>query len=150
MYEAGLGVPRNYGEAVKWYRAAAEQGEPVGQSNLAFMYAHGQGVSRDFRESAKWYLKSAESGYAPAQGKLGHLYATGEGVSLDYVVAYAWYKSAADGGYEPAQKAVTVLSRIMTPTQLQAAQAQFLSQQPLRRRPAAVVLEKKLPAQQWP
>ena len=54
MYEAGLGVARDYNEALKWYRASAEQGEPVGQSNLAFMYAHSQGVRRDFREAARW------------------------------------------------------------------------------------------------
>jgi TPR repeat protein len=52
MYEAGLGVPKNYVEAVSLYRAAAEQGEPLGESNLAFMYARGQGVNRDFREAA--------------------------------------------------------------------------------------------------
>jgi TPR repeat protein len=98
----------------------------------------------------KWYLKAAESGYAPAQGRLGQLYATGNGVPLDYVAAYAWYSSAAAGGYEPAKIAMSSLSRVMTCRQLQAAQARSLSEQTPRGRSDAVILEKKLPAQQWP
>jgi hypothetical protein len=113
------------------------------------MYGHGQGVGRDFREAAHWYLKAAESGYAPAQGKLGQLYATGKGVPLDYVAAHAWYKAAAAGGYEPARKAMADLSRTMTSRQLLAADAQFLNQQS-RGREDAVIVEKHLPAQQWP
>jgi TPR repeat protein len=122
----------------------------VGQSNLAFMYAQGRGVGQDFREAAKWFSKAAESGYAPAQGKLGQLYAAGNGVPLDYAAAYAWYKSAAVGGYGPAAIAMTALSKRMTPAQLQAAQALFLSHSSPRTRFDAVVIEKKLPTQQWP
>ena len=135
---------------MKWYRAAAEQGEPVGQSNLAFMYTQGRGVGKDFREAAKWFLKAAESGYAPAEGKLGQLYATGNGVPLDYAVAYGWYKSAAAGGYGPATTAMTALSKRMTPAQLQAAQALFLSHRHHGHDFDAVLIEKKLPTQQWP
>jgi hypothetical protein len=42
------------------------------------------------------------------------------------------------------------LSRVMTTRQLQAAQARSLSEQTPRGRSDAVILEKKLPAQQWP
>ena len=33
-YEKGLGVPQDYAKAIKWYRKAAEQGEPRSQHNL--------------------------------------------------------------------------------------------------------------------
>jgi TPR repeat protein len=32
MYSEGLGVPQDYAEGVKWYRRAANQGLPGGQS----------------------------------------------------------------------------------------------------------------------
>src|SRR5262249_54522869 len=66
---------------------------------------------------------------APAEGRLGQEYATGQGVPLDYVASYSWYKLAATAGYAPARKAMADLARIMTSKQLQAAEAQFLSQQ---------------------
>jgi TPR repeat protein len=39
MYREGLGVPRDYGEAVRWYRKAAEQGVPQAQRALDSMGA---------------------------------------------------------------------------------------------------------------
>ena len=38
MYGAGLGVPQDYAEAVRWYRRAAEQGDASAQNNLGVMY----------------------------------------------------------------------------------------------------------------
>src|SRR5262245_31374536 len=34
-YDEGKGVPKDYAEAVRWYRKAADQGEPTAQNNLA-------------------------------------------------------------------------------------------------------------------
>jgi len=34
MYDRGQGVPKDYKEAVKWYRLAAEQGVPKAQFSL--------------------------------------------------------------------------------------------------------------------
>ncbi|MFQ5329466.1 MAG: hypothetical protein ACE5D4_05690 [Thermodesulfobacteriota bacterium] len=38
MYEKGEGIVRDYGEAVKWFRKAAEQGNALAQHNLWVMY----------------------------------------------------------------------------------------------------------------
>jgi TPR repeat protein len=51
MYAEGAGVPRNYDEAMKWYRKAAEQGEAFAQSNLGFMYENGKGVPQNYDEA---------------------------------------------------------------------------------------------------
>ena len=40
LYDEGRGVPRDYAEAVKWYHAAAEQGEPQAQFNLGVVDYH--------------------------------------------------------------------------------------------------------------
>ena len=53
-HERGDGTLQNYFEAVKWYRAAAEQGDPMGQLNLGPMYLYGRGVyGRDVSENRR-------------------------------------------------------------------------------------------------
>ncbi len=43
----GEGLPKNYVEAARWFRKAAEQGNGFAQNNLGVMYAQGQGVAKD-------------------------------------------------------------------------------------------------------
>jgi hypothetical protein len=64
MYERGQGVPQDYAEAAKWYRKAAEQGEPSAQNNLGFMYGKGRGVPPDYVQAHMWY-NLAVSRYRP-------------------------------------------------------------------------------------
>ena len=59
-------LTRNLGEAVNWYRKAAEQGNAWGQCNLADMYELGKGVEQDHQEALKWYRKAADQGNAGA------------------------------------------------------------------------------------
>src|SRR5262245_36802817 len=56
-YYFGEGVPKDYTEAVNWFRKAAEQGSAVAQFNLAVCYAQGEGVLKDYAEAVKWYRK---------------------------------------------------------------------------------------------
>ena len=42
IYDAGLGVPQDYAQAVVWYHKAADQGDAGAQFNLGFMYAQGR------------------------------------------------------------------------------------------------------------
>jgi TPR repeat protein len=37
MYYSGRGLPRDYGEAVRWYRMAADQNHALAAANLGFM-----------------------------------------------------------------------------------------------------------------
>lgn len=49
---------KNYTEAVKWFRPAAEQGISLAQFGLGCCYYEGNGVEQDYQEAAKWLLKS--------------------------------------------------------------------------------------------
>jgi TPR repeat protein len=60
MYDNGNGVEKNYKEAVKWYRLAAEQGNSNAQTNLGVMYEFGNGVEKNYKEAVKWYRLAAE------------------------------------------------------------------------------------------
>jgi TPR repeat protein len=72
-YVNGEGVPKNYVEALKWFRRSADQGDAIGQYQLGVMYHNGQGVPQNDAEAAKWLRLSAAQGYAAAQGKLAIL-----------------------------------------------------------------------------
>lgn len=62
LYEDGLVLPRDYAEAVFWYRSAAEQGYPGAQTNLGIMYARGRGVSSSRRTAIEWFQRASKQG----------------------------------------------------------------------------------------
>jgi hypothetical protein len=68
---------------------------------------------------------------------------------LDYVLAYSWYARAIAGGHEASKQAMALLSRRMTPRQLQAGRAALLNREYSGARASGVIVEKKLPAQGW-
>ena len=47
-------------KAVKWYTAAAKQGDQFSQYNLAVMYDEGTGVGQDYSKALYWYRQAAE------------------------------------------------------------------------------------------
>ena len=95
IYAKGSGVPRDYAEAMKWYRKAADQGNALGEANLGALYYRGEGVRQDYAEAATWYRKAADQGNAQGEAGLGSLYVAGHGVS-DYAEAQKWLRKAAD------------------------------------------------------
>jgi hypothetical protein len=97
-YQLGQGVPKDYAEAVKWYRKASEKGDQRAQRYLGRCYDLGQGVPQDYTEAAKWFRKAAEQGDAEGQISLASSYYFGEGVPQDYSEAAKWFRKAAEQG----------------------------------------------------
>ena len=95
MFETGVGAPQSYATAARWYRAAAEQGNPLAQYALAELYARGLGVPRDDLAAATWYENAARGGSVSAQVRLGNLFEIGRGVPQSYRIAALWYARAA-------------------------------------------------------
>ena len=62
LYQEGQGVEKNYSKAIKYFRLAAEQGDPLGMFNLGVMYYKGKGVYQDIEEALRWFERSAECG----------------------------------------------------------------------------------------
>ena len=48
--------------SVKWYSDAAEQGHPLAQHDLAFMYAAGTGVAQDYVRAYMWLNVAVANG----------------------------------------------------------------------------------------
>jgi TPR repeat protein len=94
--QTGDGVAKDFPEAIKWYRKAADQGFVAAQSALALCYFHGAGVRKDFTEAVNWARKAADHGDAGAQDLLGFAYYYGEGVGKDPAERVNWFRKAAD------------------------------------------------------
>lgn len=66
----GYGVPRNHGEMIRYYRLAADQGDPTAQCNLANCYENGIGIAGSLEEAKKWYRVANAQGNSRAVERL--------------------------------------------------------------------------------
>lgn len=110
--DEGRGVLRNPRNAVRWYRAAAENGVARAQARLAGFYSHGIGdpadkggddprrasfsLPKDDVQARYWAEKAASQGLPEAQVLLAWLYCRngGESAPRDPVRAEHWYRVA--------------------------------------------------------
>ena len=124
LHEHGLGLPKDYTEAMNWYRRAADQGNANGQLGVGTMYLSGQGVQKNETEASKWFRKAADHGNAKAQNNRGAMYAMGKGVERDVVQAYVWFELAASNSSPietvraAASRSRDYLADRMSPTQI--------------------------------
>lgn len=99
-YRDGAGVPRDYAEAVKWYRRCADKGSAAGMDNVGFMYLMGWGVPQDSTIAAAYFKAGAALDDAQALFNLGKCYFSGRGVEQGYSRAIeAWQRAARIGNH---------------------------------------------------
>src|SRR5580700_1309361 len=55
-FEFGQGVDKDLDQAMRWYHMAADRGDPIAQTDLAYLYESGSAGTPDPAEAAKWYL----------------------------------------------------------------------------------------------
>ncbi len=89
---------RNYTEAMRWLRMAADQGDVVAMFNVAKLYEKGQGVEQSDTSAARWYLQAAEQGDAESMNSIGIKYGSGLGVAKNCALAKQWLDKAAAAG----------------------------------------------------
>ncbi len=94
-YASGNGVERDYGEAARWFRKAAERGQSEAQYNLGFLYERGWGVKLDYIEAFKWHTMAAVHGVAKSREALKALTQIMTPVQLErgYEQVAAWQKT---------------------------------------------------------
>jgi TPR repeat protein len=98
MIDEGRGTRKDQGEALDWYRRAADAGNARAQLMLGLGYAEGIGsLHEDDKEAARWFQKAAEQGEPLAAYRLGLAYDHGYGVMANGVLAARWYEQAAEG-----------------------------------------------------
>jgi uncharacterized protein len=95
LYENAPGL-QNFGEAARWYRAAAATWTPA-MCDLGRLYDAGKGVAQDHREAAQWYRQAMDKSDIGCAYDLGLLYEQGLGVAKDNNKAMELYHRAASG-----------------------------------------------------
>ena len=97
-------VGRNYAEALRWYHMTADQDDPQGEVNVAYMYSHGLGVKQDQRQAVQWAQKAADQKNSIGQFELGWHYACGLGVGQDMAKGEGLIRNSAQQGQAEARE----------------------------------------------
>lgn len=99
MYQYGYGVKGNIKEAIKWYKLAASDGDPVAEGTVGRLYFE----MDDYQNALPWFKKCALHGNSDCQGMVGTMYLYSQGVSKNMGEAKRWLKKSADQGNGSAQ-----------------------------------------------
>ncbi len=99
----GIEPSGTYGDAMRWYQRAAQEGLAGAQFLYGRVLEVGIEHKRDLPQAVTWYRKAAEQGHVLAQYRLGLLYYSGLSVARDIDQAVRWYGMAAQRGLAEAQ-----------------------------------------------
>jgi len=92
-------------EAMRYYRMAADQGDPAGEYGVATLYVAGEGVEKDDAEAVRWFTMAADKGHGPAIDVLADAYLEGAlGLAPDREEALRLLRTGAAHGYQPARQ----------------------------------------------
>ena len=101
-YRDGQGVARDYAEALRWTRLAADQGEPAALDNVGFHYFRGLGVPQSYDIALGYFKAAAAAGSDWGMFNLGQCHFSGLGGEQNFARAVEWWTRAAEKGHEPA------------------------------------------------
>ena len=104
LYERGelAYQQQDWGNALRWFVQAANQGDSSAQNMIGEMYGRGEGVGQNDAEALRWFTLAAEQKNHEAETNLGITYREGYGVTRNYDQAYAWLSLAARAQYPAA------------------------------------------------
>lgn len=87
-------IDKQYNEAFRYYKLAAELDCAEAQHKLGRCFEYGDGVEQSYDEAIKWYRRAAEQGHKEAMFRLATCYRYGQGVKRSYGEAVKWYKES--------------------------------------------------------
>ncbi len=96
----------DFGLRTDQVRAAAEEGNPIAQYELAKCYELGRGLPHNPTQAFAWFQKASASGNADAQHRLAVGYAYGIATDQNYDEALRWHRAAAAQGQVNSQYAM--------------------------------------------
>jgi len=103
-HREGIQLPRDTGEAIKWIRRSAEQGNVYAEFWLGYILTQGSPREREFKninEGLTWLHLAANKGLIEAQHSLGSFH-SGLGKGNEHLrndaAAVSWYLMAANNG----------------------------------------------------
>lgn len=110
MYQLGVGVEKDYAQALTWYTKAAAQKNAKAYYAIGLLYLNGEGVARNYKTAQLWLEKAAFRGNAYAQYVLALLHefgygdaSLGQSIAVDLDYAHGMYNLAVSNGLALAQ-----------------------------------------------
>lgn len=100
---------KNYTEAMKWYRQAADKGSTGALHNIGSLYYNGLGVPQNLKEAFNWYKKGADLGSTITMHSVAVMYANGIGTTQNYSEARKWYLKAAEKSHAESMHNLSVM-----------------------------------------
>jgi hypothetical protein len=102
---------QDYGNALRWYRRAAELGNALAMLNLAGVYQAGDGVPQNLAQARDFRLRSAQAGNAQAMMLLSFDYDASLRGVIDpkSVEAFRWALKSAELGNHLAMRRVSLM-----------------------------------------
>lgn len=82
-YEGKNGYRKDYFEAFKWYKKAAESGNKYSMNSLGICYMEGNGTYKNEYEAARWFEKAYHAGNPDGAANLANCYINGKGKTAD-------------------------------------------------------------------
>lgn len=102
-------APKSYTEAMDWYRAGAEAGDPKAQFYLGVALEQGARGRPDLSAARAWFRKAADSGHALARYKLAVMLQNQLGGPADLAEARRLYGLAGEQGVAEARYNLAVM-----------------------------------------
>ncbi len=101
--------PVDYGRELRWFEAAASDGDREAQYRLGLFHERGIKTDPNPEVARQWYAKAAWQGHKLAQFRLASLLWEGIGGPADIPEAARWFRSAALQGIAQAQFNLAVI-----------------------------------------
>jgi len=114
QFDRGQGVTQDFGQAMTWYRKAAEAGNAPAEFAIGVMIMIGRGVAKDEKGAVDWFRRAAEHGLPEGQVQLADDQLSGLAGAdgkPDKVEAMKWLLLGADAMPDPLSKQVAVSTR---------------------------------------
>ena len=116
------GLARDYKEAARWFRIAAEAGDASSQNYLGVIHDQALLGTRDEAEAVQWFTKAAKQGEKKAQASLGRILGPSSQDKERRIQALAWLIVATDAGEITAKKSMEDAKPSLRPGDLEEAE----------------------------
>lgn len=104
MYARGIHFKKDYEEAYKWLKLAADSDHPTAMFELSKFYIEGYGIPKDEQKSMSLLIRASELGEPSAQFLLGLIYQEGGfGLEKNQRESLNWFMKSAKLGNAEAQ-----------------------------------------------
>lgn len=109
MHQNGLGVARDYAEALRWYRESASKNFGPAQFSLGLMISQGIGIPPNRRQGMEWYERAAQNGFRPARELVAISLEHGLDLKQDREKAFVLQLQLAEEGHQRSARNVAVM-----------------------------------------